>query len=73
MVLVGKPFLEIIHAVLREGYDLVKMAAQGEDKPNARLFGKTSPHLMQKCPCPIWVMKPTTSRHFSRVLVAVDA
>lgn len=29
-------------------------------------------HLMRKCPCPVWVMKPTQRRRYKRVLAAVD-
>jgi nucleotide-binding universal stress UspA family protein len=37
-----------------------------------RLFGSTSLHLIRKCPCPVWVMKPTRRERFHRILAAVD-
>ena len=29
-------------------------------------------HLMRKCPCPVWVLKPTRRHSFARILAAVD-
>ena len=71
-VLSGKPFLEIIREVLREKHDLVIMTAEGDEGLKTRLFGSTSLHLMRKCPCPVWVMKPTQGKRFARILAAVD-
>ena len=36
------------------------------------VFGATSLHLMRKCPCPVWVVKPTQKGSFKRILAAVD-
>ena len=71
-VLIGTPFLEIIRQVLRQKHDLVIMAAEGRSGLKGRLFGSTSLHLMRKCPCPVWVMKPTWRERFHRILAAVD-
>ena len=71
-VLIGTPFLEIIRQVLRQKHDLVIMAAGGRNGLKSRLFGTTSLHLMRKCPCPVWVMKPTWRERFHRILAAVD-
>ena len=71
-VLIGTPFLEIIRQVLRQKHDLVIMAAEGRKELKGRLFGSTSLHLMRKCPCPVWVMKPTWRERFHRILAAVD-
>jgi nucleotide-binding universal stress UspA family protein len=70
-VLVGTPFLEITREVLREGHDLVMMAAEGPLGPKKILFGSTSKHLMRKCPCPVWVTRgqPTP---YAKILAAVD-
>ena len=57
---------------MREKHDLVIMTAEGEGGTKSRLFGSTSLHLMRKCPCPIWVFKPTESNRFSRILAAID-
>jgi len=71
-VLVGTPFLEIIREVIGQERDLVMMTAEGGGGLTRRLFGSTSLHLMRKCPCPVWVMKPTRHKRFLRVLASVD-
>ena len=37
-----------------------------------RLLGSTTMHLMRKCPCPVWAIKSTSRKGFSRILAAVD-
>ncbi|MCJ7533985.1 MAG: universal stress protein [Anaerolineales bacterium] len=71
-VLFGSPFLEIIREVLRGGYDLVMIAAEGRTGLKEALFGSTTMHLMRQCPCPVWVMNPTQPEHYSHILAAVD-
>lgn len=68
----GTPFLEIIRQVLRGKHDLVIIAAEGKGGLTDRLFGSTSMHLIRKCPCPVWVVKPTRRRKYQRILAAVD-
>ncbi|MDJ0607661.1 MAG: universal stress protein [Kiloniellales bacterium] len=71
-VMIGKPFLEVIRAVLREHYDLVVMTADIWKGLHQITFGSTSMHLMRKCPCPVWVMHPRAGPRFRRILAAVD-
>lgn len=71
-VIVGTPFLEIIREVIVQKHDLVMMTAEGKGGLRERLFGSTSLHLMRKCPCPVWVMKPTKRKPFLRIMAAVD-
>ena len=71
-VLTGIPFIEIIRKVLRRKHDLVMMTADGKGMLLKLLFGSTSMHLMRKCPCPVWVTKPTQCSHYARILAAVD-
>jgi len=71
-VLVGNPSLEVIREVVRNKRDLVIMTAEGRTGLRQRLFGSTSMHLMRKCPCPVWVMKPTQRKRLAKVLAAVD-
>ena len=72
VVLIGKPFIEIIRAVLHHHYDLVMMTAEGLEGVRGRLFSSTALHLMRKCPCPVWMMKPTHAKSFNGILAAVD-
>jgi len=71
-VVVGTPFLEIIRQVLRGKHDLVILAAEGKGGIKERLFGSTSMHLMRKCPCPVWVIKPKAYDNYKQILAAVD-
>jgi len=71
-ILNGVPFINIIQEVLRNEHDLVMTTADGSGAGKAPLFGSTSMHLMRKCPCPVWVIKPGQPRQFSRILVALD-
>jgi universal stress protein E len=71
-VVSGTPFLKIIRQVLRDRHDLVMVTAEGTDGLKARLFGSTTMHLMRKCPCPVWAIKPTSHKRFTRILAAVD-
>lgn len=70
-VLRGRPFVEIIKTVLRGKHDLVLITADGRAGFRQMVFGGTSMHLMRKCPCPVWVIKPGRER-FLRLLAAVD-
>ena len=71
-VVCGTPFLEIIKEVLLNKHDLVIKTAGGKGSLKEHLFGSTSMHLMRKCPCPVWVIKPAHSKKYARVMAAVD-
>jgi nucleotide-binding universal stress UspA family protein len=71
-MLYGTPFLEIIREVLRNEHDLVMTTAEGRGGLKERLFGSTAMHLMRKCPCPVWVVRPTQPERYARILAAVD-
>ena len=71
-VLIGTSFLEIIREVLRNRHDLVIKTARGKGGLKEILFGSTAMHLMRKCPCPVWVIKPTHHKKYLRIMAAVD-
>ncbi len=71
-VLYGTPFLQIIRDVLRHERDLVMTTAEGGGALMEKLFGSTTMNLMRKCPCPVWVVKPTQPERYTRILAAVD-
>ena len=71
-MLYGTPFLEIIREVLRNKHDLVMTTAEGRGGLKEKLFGSTAMHLMRKCPCPVWVVRPTQAERYARILAAVD-
>ena len=71
-VLSGTAFLEIIREVLRQKHDLVIITANDDGGLKRHFCCSTALHLMRKCPCPVWVMKPTQGKRFARILAAVD-
>jgi nucleotide-binding universal stress UspA family protein len=72
LVLFGNPFLEIIREVQRGKHDLVLLTAEGDGGLKSHLFGSLSRHLLRKCPCPVWVVRPARRRKSIRVLAAVN-
>ena len=71
-VLTGTPFVEVIRAVLHNGHDLVIKAARPLEGFSERLLGSTDMHLLRKCPCPVWIERPTAESPYRTVLAAVD-
>lgn len=62
----GSPSLTIIEQVLRADHDLVVVTSDEDDEDQA-----TINRLLRKCPCPVWVIRPTRAR-VQRVLAAVN-
>lgn len=71
-VLTGIPFLEVVREVLRCEYDLVIKPTEAHDWLD-RLFNSDDMHLLRKCPCPVWLIKPEAPETCRRILAAVDA
>jgi len=71
-VLSGTPFLEIIEEVLRNDRDLVIKPSECGELLD-RVFGSNDMHLLRKCPCPVWLIKPEAPLALQRIVVAVDA
>ena len=70
-VLTGILFLEVIHEVLRNGHDLVFKTAE-HGMLLDRVFGSDDMHLLRKCPCPVWLIKPNSPKTYKKILAAVD-
>jgi len=62
----GNTALTLIMRVLTAGHDLVVVTTDDDREDNA-----TIKRLLRKCPCPVWVVRPTRARKL-RVLAAVD-
>ena len=62
----GNAALTVIGQVLACGHDLVVVTSDEDSEDHA-----TIKRLLRKCPCPVWVIRPTRAR-IQRVLVAVD-
>jgi universal stress protein E len=70
-VMMGTPYLEVVRAVLRNDHDLVIKTAEDPDVLK-RLFGSNDMHLLRKCPCPVWLMKPREKSNYNTIMAAVD-
>lgn len=68
----GTPFMEVIHAVQQQGYDLLIKAAEGPTDQVNRLLGSTDMHLLRKAPCPVWIDRPNPANPYRTLLAAVD-
>jgi universal stress protein E len=55
--LLGEPFVEITHAVLQEGYDLVISGTHGRSGWKGLFVGSTAKRLIRKCPSSVWIVK----------------
>ena len=63
---IGDPALRIIERVIDDGHDLVVVTSDEDDEDRA-----TIRRLLRKCPCPVWVIRPSRART-QRVLAAVN-
>jgi len=70
--LLGDPFVEIIHAVQQEGYDLVMTGTRGLSAWQQFLVGSTAKRLIRKCPCSVWNVKAEHAAPPKVVLAATD-
>jgi len=68
----GTPWLEVVHCVLRESYDLVVKTAEGVARTRGLFFGSTAMHLIRKCPCPVWIVGGPLEQTHPRVLAAIE-
>ncbi len=71
-VLRGKAYFEIIQEVLKFDFDLVIKNAEGKAGLMWGILGSDDIHLIRKCFCPVWLIKPKQSKKFNRVLAAID-
>lgn len=67
----GKKYLEVIHNVQQNNYDLVIKEIEHADWLD-RLFGSEDMHLLRKCPCPVWLMKGDEKPDYQTIMVAID-
>ncbi len=70
-LLTGTPFIEVIQEVIRGNYDLLIKPNDGIAKI-ARLLGSNDMQILRKCPCPVWIVKPTRKHKHKKIIAAVD-
>lgn len=68
-VLRGSAGLAIIRKVLHQGCDLLIKAPRPASSSGSPLFGHIDRQLIRKCPCPVWIDRPSAAK---RILAAVD-
>lgn len=68
----GKTFVEAIHAVQTQGFDLVVIGTRGENAIKRFLVGSTADRLIQHCPAPVLVTHKDQKPQVTSVLAAVD-
>ena len=68
----GISFIAIIREVQSANIDLVVKPVEGRGGYADMLFGSEDMHLIRKCPCPVWLIKPAKRKTYSRILAAVD-
>jgi nucleotide-binding universal stress UspA family protein len=70
--LLGEPFVEIIHAVQQEKYDLVMTGTRGASAWQRILVGSTAQRLIRKCPCSVWIVKAEHCEPPKTILAPTD-
>ena len=68
----GKGWLELIRETLRGNYDVLIVGTRNKGATQRLLFGSTGLKLVRKCPCPVWIIKPTQNSETNTFLVADD-
>jgi len=69
----GAPAHGVSEAVRSDGYDLVIATVDGPARFGERAFRNQSVQLMHKCPCPVWLLKPSDRvNQFARVMAFLD-
>ena len=68
-LLTGTAFVEIVKEVLRAKHDLLIVEVDNEKGIRKELLGSNELHLLRKCPCPVWGIKPRDGEIFGRILV----
>jgi universal stress protein E len=67
-----RAWLAIVKRVLQSGADLVIVGKRCDLAHDPRLLGSVSQKLLRKCPCAVWVVKPSDSAHPVKILAATD-
>ena len=68
----GIPFISIIQDVLRNSRDLVIKAVESEGGISSFFFSSIDMHLLRKCPCPVWLVKPGEPERIRSIAAAID-
>lgn len=70
--LLGEPFVELIHAVEAEKYDLVLAGTRGLSAWEQFFVGSTAKRLLRKCPSHVWIVKQEHACAPRAIVAATD-
>jgi nucleotide-binding universal stress UspA family protein len=70
--LVGTPFVEIIHAVQEQHYDIVFVGTRGHNALQRFVLGSTTERLIRHCPTAVWSVQGESAGPAKRILAATD-
>jgi nucleotide-binding universal stress UspA family protein len=70
--LLGEPFVEIIHAVQVEGFDLVLTGTRGLAGWKRFLVGSSASRLVRNCPATVWVARVELASPPKTILATTD-
>lgn len=70
--LLGEPWVELIHAVQDQQFDVLFAGSRGQSAWSELLTGSTAKKLIRHCPCDVWVVRGTTQHLPRRILAAAD-
>ncbi|HWB12629.1 MAG TPA: universal stress protein [Pirellulales bacterium] len=68
----GTPFIEVIHAVQEEGFDLVVAGTRGLSAVSRFFIGSTATRLVRKCPSPVWTVRQGAPEGVRTLLATTD-
>jgi nucleotide-binding universal stress UspA family protein len=71
-VLLGIGFIEIIREVMNFQRDLLIKSIDSADSIADKILGSMDMKLLRKCPCPVWLIKPTQQKGFRKIMVGLD-
>ena len=70
--LLGEPWVELVHAVQAEQFDVVFAGSRGQSTWSELLTGSTAKKLLRHCPCDVWVVRGDHQQVPRRILAAAD-
>jgi universal stress protein E len=68
----GRGWVRLIEDVVEHQHDLIIVGTRSKGIMDQLRYGSTAMKLLRKCPCPVWVIKPSDGIPMRSVLVAHD-
>ncbi len=68
----GRDWQETVREVCREKHEIVLLGTRNRNLASRTLFGSFGMKLLRNCPCPVWIIKSSTSLNPKSIFVAHD-